>query len=139
MVGRVCHRAEPALDGAVVAAYLIWIVYDGLRLTKRSKEIDGYFRGNRSLPWWTVGLSVMATQLSAITMIGTTGQGYVNGMGGLMMIGDPDEVAQTLADLSRAGVRGIGFSFVNYLEELPFFCEEVLPRLERMGIREKRR
>ncbi|HET9013521.1 MAG TPA: sodium:solute symporter, partial [Gemmatimonadaceae bacterium] len=69
-----------ALDWAVVAAYLIWIVYDGLRLTKRSKEIDGYFRGNRSLPWWTVGLSVMATQLSAITMIGTTGQGYVNGM-----------------------------------------------------------
>jgi SSS family transporter len=68
------------LDWVVVAAYLIWIVYDGLRLTKNSKEIDGYFRGNRSLPWWTVGLSVMATQLSAITMIGTTGQGYVNGM-----------------------------------------------------------
>jgi SSS family solute:Na+ symporter len=67
-------------DWAVVAAYLIWIVYDGLRLTKNSKEIDGYFRGNRSLPWWTVGLSVMATQLSAITMIGTTGQGYLNGM-----------------------------------------------------------
>jgi len=69
-----------ALDWVVVATYLIWIVYDGLRLTKRSTEIDGYFRGNRSLPWWTVGLSVMATQLSAITMIGTTGQGYVNGM-----------------------------------------------------------
>ena len=69
-----------ALDWVVVAVYLVWIVYDGLRLTKKSKEIDGYFRGNRSLPWWTVGLSVMATQLSAITMIGTTGQGYVNGM-----------------------------------------------------------
>ena len=34
----------------------------------------------RSLPWWLVGLSVMATQLSAITMIGTTGQGYADGM-----------------------------------------------------------
>jgi len=66
-------------------------------------------------------------------------QDYVNGMGGIVMIGDPDEVAQMLADLSRAGVRGIGFSFVNYLEELPFFCDEVLPRLERMGIRETRR
>jgi alkanesulfonate monooxygenase SsuD/methylene tetrahydromethanopterin reductase-like flavin-dependent oxidoreductase (luciferase family) len=66
-------------------------------------------------------------------------QVYVNGMGGLLMIGDPDQVARTLADLSRAGVRGIGFSFVNYLGELPFFCDEVLPRLERMGIREKRR
>jgi len=60
-------------------------------------------------------------------------------MGGVLMIGDPDQIAQTLADLSRAGVRGIGFSFVNYLKELPFFCDEVLPRLERMGIRENRR
>jgi Na+/proline symporter len=42
--------------------------------------MDGYFRANRSLPWWAVGLSVMATQLSAITLVGTTGQGYGNGM-----------------------------------------------------------
>ena len=85
-----------ALDWVVVAVYLVWIVYDGLRLTKRSKEIDGYFRGNRSLPWWTVGLSVMATQLSAITMIGTTGQGYVNGMTGatvITVIGGPAATA----------------------------------------------
>ena len=60
-------------------------------------------------------------------------------MGGLIMVGDPDQVAQTLANLSRAGLRGIGFSFVNYLKELPFFCDEVLPRLERMGMRAKRR
>jgi alkanesulfonate monooxygenase SsuD/methylene tetrahydromethanopterin reductase-like flavin-dependent oxidoreductase (luciferase family) len=66
-------------------------------------------------------------------------QHYINGMGGLLMVGDPDEIADTLASLSRAGVRGVGFSFINYLNELPFFCEEVLPRLERMGIRAKRR
>ena len=58
----------------------MWIVWDGLRLTKRSQELEGYFLGGRSLPWWAVGLSVMATQLSAITMIGTTGQGYTDGM-----------------------------------------------------------
>jgi FMNH2-dependent dimethyl sulfone monooxygenase len=63
---------------------------------------------------------------------------YAHGLGGLLMVGDPDEIAQRLADLSRAGLRGIGFSFVNYLKELPYFCDEVLPRLERMGIREKR-
>ena len=51
----------------------------------------------------------------------------------------PDRIAQILADLSHAGVRGIGFSFVNYLKELPFFCDEVLPRLERMGVRAKRK
>ena len=68
------------VDWAIVAVYLIWIVWDGLRLTKRSKELEGYFLGGRSLPWWAVGLSVMATQLSAITMVGTTGQGYADGM-----------------------------------------------------------
>jgi FMNH2-dependent dimethyl sulfone monooxygenase len=60
-------------------------------------------------------------------------------MGGQLMVGDPDRIAGTLADLSRAGLRGIGFSFVNYLRELPYFCDEVLPRLERMGIRAKRK
>jgi len=68
------------IDWTIVAIYLVWIVWDGLRLTKRSHEIEGYFLANRSLPWWAVGLSVMATQLSAITMIGTTGQGYADGM-----------------------------------------------------------
>lgn len=68
------------LDWAIVAAYLIYIVYDGLRLTKKSQEIEGYFLANRSLPWWAVGLSVMATQLSAITLVGTTGQAYADGM-----------------------------------------------------------
>jgi Na+/proline symporter len=68
------------LDWAIVAAYLIYIIYDGLRLTKRSNEVEGYFLANRSLPWWAVGLSVMATQLSAITLVGTTGQAYADGM-----------------------------------------------------------
>src|SRR5262245_19250279 len=68
------------LDWAIVAAYLIYIVYDGLRLTKKSQEVEGYFLANRSLPWWAVGLSVMATQLSAITLVGTTGQAYADGM-----------------------------------------------------------
>jgi solute:Na+ symporter, SSS family len=68
------------LDWAIVAAYLIYIVYDGLRLTKKSNEVEGYFLAHRSLPWWAVGLSVMATQLSAITMVGTTGQAYADGM-----------------------------------------------------------
>jgi FMNH2-dependent dimethyl sulfone monooxygenase len=62
---------------------------------------------------------------------------YANGMGGLPIVGDPDLVARQLADLSSAGLRGIGVSLVNYADELPFFCDEVLPRLERMGVREK--
>jgi SSS family solute:Na+ symporter len=68
------------IDWTIIAIYLTWIVWDGIRLTKNSTELEGYFLASRSLPWWAVGLSVMATQLSAITMIGTTGQGYVDGM-----------------------------------------------------------
>ena len=52
------------IDWAIIAAYLVWIIWDGLRLTKKSNELEGYFLASRSLPWWAVGLSVMATQLS---------------------------------------------------------------------------
>jgi solute:Na+ symporter, SSS family len=69
-----------SLDWLVVAGYLLWIVVDGLRRTKASKSVEGYLLANRSLPWWAVGLSVMATQLSAITLVGTTGQAYADGM-----------------------------------------------------------
>jgi len=69
------------LDWSIIAVYLIWIVWDGIRLTKKSDELEGFLLASRSIPWWAVGLSVMATQLSAVTMIGTTGQGYVFGMG----------------------------------------------------------
>ena len=68
------------VDWIVVGAYLIWVVADGIRMSKRTQEVDGYLLASRSLPWWAVGLSVMATQLSAITMVSTTGQGYNDGM-----------------------------------------------------------
>ncbi len=70
-----------AVDWTIIAVYLVWVIWDGIRLSKHTNEIEGYFLASRSLPWWAVGLSVMATQLSAITMIGTTGQGYAVGMG----------------------------------------------------------
>ena len=63
--------------------------------------------------------------------------GYAQGMGGLALVGDPDQVAAQLADLSKAGLTGIAISLVNYLDELPYFCDEVIGRLERMGLREK--
>jgi SSS family transporter len=68
------------IDWTIIGVYLAWMVRDGIRLSRRSQELEGFFLGGRSLPWWAAGLSVMATQLSAITMIGTTGQGYVDGM-----------------------------------------------------------
>ncbi|MGE3342048.1 MAG: sodium:solute symporter [Vicinamibacterales bacterium] len=68
------------IDWTIVVAYLAWIVWTGLRLSRNTEKLEGYFLANRSLPWWAVGLSVMATQLSAITLVGTTGQGYAGGL-----------------------------------------------------------
>jgi Na+/proline symporter len=68
------------LDWLIIIGYLGWILYDGIRRSKDTKAIEGYFLASRSLPWWAVGLSVMATQMSAITLVGTTGQGYTDGV-----------------------------------------------------------
>ena len=68
------------LNWAIVAVYLVYVVGDGLRRSRDTQHLEGYFLANRSLPWWAVGLSVMATQLSAVTMIGTTGQGATDGL-----------------------------------------------------------
>ncbi|HUV14466.1 MAG TPA: sodium/solute symporter [Acidobacteriota bacterium] len=68
------------LDWLIVLAYLIYVVFDGIKRSKATHEVRGYFLANRSLPWWAVGLSIMATQMSAITLVGTTGQAYESGM-----------------------------------------------------------
>jgi Na+/proline symporter len=70
-----------AIDWGIIALYLVWIVWDGIRLSRDTGKLEGYFLASKSLPWWAVGLSVMATQLSAITMTSSTGQGYADGMG----------------------------------------------------------
>ncbi|HUB14033.1 MAG TPA: LLM class flavin-dependent oxidoreductase [Acetobacteraceae bacterium] len=59
-----------------------------------------------------------------------------NGMGGVPVVGDPDHVAGELATIAQAGARGIALSFVNYLDEVSLFAQEVMPRLARMGWRE---
>ena len=67
-------------DWIVVILYFAYVIREGFRYGKKNRNLDDYFRGKRSLRWWAVGLSVMATQASAITYIGTTGQAYDAGM-----------------------------------------------------------
>src|SRR5262245_58513281 len=68
------------LDWIVVVAYVTWVIVDGLRRSKGTDKVEGYFLANRLLPWWAVGLSVMATQRSAVTLVGTAGQAYSTGL-----------------------------------------------------------
>jgi alkanesulfonate monooxygenase SsuD/methylene tetrahydromethanopterin reductase-like flavin-dependent oxidoreductase (luciferase family) len=60
---------------------------------------------------------------------------FANGNSGLPLIGSADDVAEYLRRVSEAGFTGIGVSLVNYTDEFPYFRDEVLPRLERMGLR----
>jgi alkanesulfonate monooxygenase SsuD/methylene tetrahydromethanopterin reductase-like flavin-dependent oxidoreductase (luciferase family) len=59
----------------------------------------------------------------------------VHGAIGRDFVGDPDEVARQIAAMAAAGIRGLALNFVHHLAEVPFFCAEVLPRLERLGLR----
>jgi len=68
------------IDWIIFASYLTLTVAVGLFKSRKGKDIDSYYLGDRNIPWWAVGLSVMATQASAITFIGTTGQAFNDGM-----------------------------------------------------------
>jgi Na+/proline symporter len=68
------------IDWIILISYYTAVVAFGIFKGSQGKGLDGYFRGNRKVSWWVVGLSVMATQASAITFVGTTGQAYAEGM-----------------------------------------------------------
>jgi len=71
---------EPTPLARDARTHFIDIEIDGLRRSKGTDKVDGYLLANRSLPWWAVGLSVMATQMSAVTIVGTTGLAYSTGL-----------------------------------------------------------
>jgi Na+/proline symporter len=66
------------IDWIILIITLLFIVIYGTLKTKGSKD---YILGNNEVSWWTIGLSVMATQASAITFLSTPGQAYHDGMG----------------------------------------------------------
>ena len=68
------------VDWSIVIVYLAYVIWHGLKLSRGTTDTEGFFLAGRSIPWWAVGLSVMATQMSAITLIGTTGQAYEDGL-----------------------------------------------------------
>src|ERR1700747_412608 len=68
------------LDWVVMFAWLAFIVGYGLYRSRGTNTVDGFLLANRSIPWYAMGLSIMATQASAVTFISTTGQSYTDGM-----------------------------------------------------------
>lgn len=70
-----------ALDWIVLIGTLVSIVAYGTWKTRGSKNVEDYLKGGNEAKWWTIGLSVMATQASAITFLSTPGQAFHDGMG----------------------------------------------------------
>src|SRR4051812_35356663 len=68
------------IDWLVLCFTLFFIVLYGMWKSRHTKNIEGYLLADRQLPWYHVGLSVMATQASAITFLSAPGQGYSDGL-----------------------------------------------------------
>ena len=68
------------IDWIVMMSTLVAIVAYGVWQTRKVDNVKSYLLGDKDLPWWTIGLSVMATQASAITFLSTPGQAYADGM-----------------------------------------------------------
>ncbi|CAZ98113.1 MULTISPECIES: sodium:solute symporter [Zobellia] len=69
------------LDWIILSSTLLFIVAYGVYKTRGSKNVNDYVGGGKDAKWWTIGLSVMATQASAITFLSTPGQAFHDGMG----------------------------------------------------------
>jgi dimethylsulfone monooxygenase len=129
-------KALARQGGREIDVYTVGVIT--CRPTRR--EAEAYYRH------WVIDNADWAAVDRIMAMRGVTRENYpddfeerrhhqANGMGGVPIVGDPDTVARELAQLASAGARGIALSFVNYLDELPYFRDEVLPRLARMGLR----
>ncbi|MCE7864224.1 MAG: sodium:solute symporter [Bacteroidetes bacterium CHB5] len=68
------------LDWIILFGTLLFIVLYGAWKTKETKNIDGYLKGDNNLKWWMIGISIMATQASAVTFLSTPGQAMDDGM-----------------------------------------------------------
>ncbi|HQD09731.1 MAG TPA: sodium:solute symporter, partial [Flavihumibacter sp.] len=68
------------IDWIVLGLTLLLIIGFGLYKSKTSRDLDGYFLGNRTMPWYLVLLSIMGTQASAITFLSVPGQAFDDGM-----------------------------------------------------------
>ena len=131
-------KSQAAAQGRELGVYTVGVV----TCRRSRKEAEDYFHYSivEHADWSAVdsilALKNITAQNTPADKFAQIRTGYAQGMGGLPVVGDPDHVASHLADLSKAGLTGIAVSLVNYIDELPFFCDEVLPRLQRAGLRE---
>ena len=69
------------IDWLILGSTLLFIIVYGLYKTRQDNTAESYLKGGNDSKWWTIGLSVMATQASAITFLSTPGQAFDQGLG----------------------------------------------------------
>jgi alkanesulfonate monooxygenase SsuD/methylene tetrahydromethanopterin reductase-like flavin-dependent oxidoreductase (luciferase family) len=111
------------------------------RPTKREAEEYRRYVAEEHADWGAVEYGIRIREMKAPTDPAEY-QAYLRKtvlrLSGFSMVGTPDDVTDMMARVSGAGFDGIGFSFVNYNDEFRYFRDEVLPRLERAGLRRPR-
>ena len=128
-------KADARATGNEIGAYTVGVIV--CRPTRQ--EAEDYFRYiTEEVADWNAIDSILAMKgydKRSPEEVERFRREYAVGNGGLPFIGSPDDVAGYLASVSAAGFDGCGLSFANYADEAPYFIQEVLPRLERLGLR----
>ena len=128
-------KAEAEAKGRVIEVFTVGVIV--CRPTRR--EAEEYFHSvTQERADWSAIDSILAMRglnQRSPDEVERFRREYAVGNGGLPFVGTPDDVAEHLAQVSAAGFSGCGLSFVNAADEFPYFRDEVLPRLARMGLR----
>jgi alkanesulfonate monooxygenase SsuD/methylene tetrahydromethanopterin reductase-like flavin-dependent oxidoreductase (luciferase family) len=122
--------------GVYTTAYVV------CRPTMREAQEYERYVADENGDWGAIDHHLAVSRANNHTLRGMTDEqfavyrrGQAVGHGGYPLVGDPDHVAREIGRIADAGFGGLAFAFVNFRDELPYFRDEVLPRLERMGLR----
>jgi dimethylsulfone monooxygenase len=130
-------RAEARAQGRDVGVFTLGHVV--CRPTRQEAEEYLHYYADEHADWPAVEevmrLQGLHAQSFTPDMLATFRHRFAAGHGSCPLIGDPDDVAAAIAEFARAGFDGMTLSFLNYGDELGYFAQEVLPRLEASGLR----
>jgi len=130
-------KAAAAGHGRDISVFTVGVIT--CRATRKEAEAYHHYTVVEQADWSAVDSMLAKRKVLASDMSAEEFQRqrmhFAHGNSGLPIIGDPDHVANELIALSRAGLTGIAVSLVNFADELPYLRAEVLPRLERAGLR----
>lgn len=133
-------KAQAKLQNRKASLGLFTFCYVVCRPTRREAEEYLRYYSQENTDWQAVdtiiNLMFNNTQSFPKEQLHSERNRFSAGFGAYPLVGSPDDISQNIVALSNAGLSGAALSFVNYLDEFPYFSDEVLPRLEKQGLRE---